>query len=367
MTRLLDPYDAVLLISFGGPDSPAEVMPFLRRVTAGRGVPQERLDEVAERYLKRGGISPINAETQALAAALGAELGPEVPLEIGNRNSRPFLAEALERLVAQGARRILGVSTSAYPSYPSCRQYQENLAEALLGVPAEVTVDRIGPYAHHPGFAAANSAAVAAALAELSDTGPTQLVFVTHSLPETLARTSGPAAEPGSYVAWHRTLAGHIAEEVSRSAGRELPWSLAYCSRSGSPHQPWLEPDVNDLLTDLAEQGTAQVVLAPIGFTSDHMEVVWDLDVEAVPHAQSLGMQVRRAETARTHPDFVHALAGLLFEAAALARGEEATPLVIDGGRSGHNLCSADCCPAPALRVSRERSPVPALPGPRPR
>lgn len=363
MSRTLDPYDAVLLISFGGPESPEEIMPFLRRVTAGRGVPEERLAEVAERYRTRGGVSPINAETRALAAALSMELSTEisaeVPLEIGNRNSEPFLTTALERLVAQGARRVLAVSTSAYPSYPSCRQYRENVAQALAG---ELQVDQLGPYAHHPGFAAANSAAVTAALATLP-VGPTHLVFVTHSLPETLAHSSGPAQEPDSYVAWHRALAGHLAETVSAELGRELPWSLAFCSRSGAPHQSWLEPDVNDLLTELAAQGMAQVVLAPIGFTSDHMEVVWDLDVEAVPHAESLGLRVRRAETARTHPAFVHALAELLFDSAAAARGEEIAPSVIPGGHTGAALCGVGCCPAPARQVSRERPSASALPG----
>lgn len=359
----LEPYDAVLLVSFGGPESQEEVMPFLRRVTAGRGIPDARLDQVAERYRSRGGVSPINAETRALATALRddlAERGVELPLEIGNRNCRPFLPEALQRLVAGGARRILSVTTSAYPSYPSCRQYQQNVADALTEVPAEVTVDRIRHYAHHPGFLAANVAATTAALNDLGTgdrNSPTHLVFVTHSLPQDLADTSGPPpwSAPGSYVDWHLTLAHNIADTVSRALARDLPWTLAYCSRSGAPHQPWLEPDVNDLLTDLAERGIGQVVLAPIGFTSDHMEVLWDLDAEAVPHAETLGLRVRRAATARTHPAFVRGLVDLLLERAAVARGEEMPPSVIDHGRPGRHTCPGDCCPYPVRRGAPTR------------
>lgn len=358
MIRTLEPYDALLLISFGGPESPEEVMPFLRRVTAGRGIPQSRLDEVAERYLSRGGVSPIKGETRALAAALREELaerGLELPLEIGNRNSPPFISEALERLAAGGAQRILSLTTSAYPSYPSCRQYQEKVADAVSQLPEELTVDRIRHYAHHPGFVAANVAAVTTALSDLGKGqrhSPTHLVFVTHSLPEDLAHTSGPPpwSLPGSYVDWHLTLAHNIADSVSLAVGRDLPWSLAYCSRSGPPHQPWLEPDVNEHLAELAERGTSLVVLAPIGFTSDHMEVVWDLDEEAVPHGEKLGLHIRRAATARTHPAFVSGLVDLLLERAAIAREERVLPQVIDHGSPGRHTCPADCCPHPVRR-----------------
>lgn len=358
----LEPYDALLLISFGGPEAPEEVMPFLRRVTAGRGIPDSRLELVAEHYWQRGGVSPIGAETRALASALRAELGErrlDLPLEIGNRNSRPFIADALQRLADGGARRILSLTTSAYPSYPSCRQYLENVADALTGpeLPDDLTVDRIRHYAHHPGFVAANVAAVTAALSALDESSPdghapAHLVFVTHSLPEGLAGTSGPPpwSTPGDYVDWHLTLAHHIADTVGVTRGQDLPWSLAYCSRSGAPHQPWLEPDVNDLLTELAARGTEEVVLAPIGFVSDHMEVVWDLDTEAVPHAEGLGMRVRRAATARTHPAFVAGLVDLLLERAAIARGEQVLPSVIDHGSPGRHTCPETCCPPPVRR-----------------
>ncbi|WP_432557476.1 ferrochelatase [Granulicoccus sp. GXG6511] len=358
MTATLQPYDALLLISFGGPESPEEVMPFLLRVTAGRGVPQARLEQVAERYLARGGVSPINDETRALADALRAELtsrGLDLPLEIGNRNSPPFLSQALDKLAAGGARRVLSLTTSAYPSYPSCRQYLENVADALTEVPVDMEVDGIRHYAHHPGFVAANVAAVTQAVRELGRAqqhSPTHLVFVTHSLPVELAETSGPPPweSPGSYVDWHLTLAHNVSDKVSLAVGRDLPWSLAYCSRSGAPHQPWLEPDIKDHLTDLADRGTSQVVLAPIGFTSDHMEVVWDLDEEAVPHAESLGLRVRRASTARTHPEFVAGLVDLMLERSAVARGEQVLPKVIDHGSPGRHACPGNCCPHPTRR-----------------
>lgn len=350
---VLRPYDGLLLISFGGPESPEEVMPFLLRVTAGRGIPQERLEQVAARYLDRGGVSPINSETRALAEALRAELasrGINLPLEIGNRNSPPFLSSALRRLADAGATRILSATTSAYPSYSSCRQYLENVADALTEVPADLQVDRIRHYAHHPGFVYANVAAVSQAIDRLpagaSRTGA-HLVFVTHSLPIEMAQTSGPPPHqsPGSYVDWHRTVATNVAAQLAQERGRELAWDLAYCSRSGGPHQPWLEPDINDLLARLAEQGVRQVVLAPIGFTSDHMEVVFDLDEEAVPAAEALGLHVVRAETARTHPSFVSGLVDLFAERAAQARGEMVLPQVINHGSPGRYECPPGCCP----------------------
>lgn len=357
MVSALKPYDAVVLISFGGPEAPEEVNPFLHRVTAGRGVPQARLDEVAEHYLARGGVSPINAETRTLAQALRIELarrGVAVPLEVGNRNSAPFLTDTLRRLVAGGARRILSLTTSAYPSYSSCRQYLDDVAAAradLAGGEAPegaVVVDKIRHYAHHPGFVAANVAAVTSVLGEPS-TRPPHVVFVTHSLPLTLAETSGPPpwAAPSAYVQWHRTLAHQITEQTSRATGQALEWSLAYCSRSGPPHQSWLEPDVNDLLTELHRQGVEEVILAPIGFTSDHMEVVWDLDEEAAPHGRALGLTVRRAETARAHPAFVSGLVDLLFERAAVTRGEQVESAVIAHGDPGWAVCRSDCCPRP--------------------
>lgn len=349
MHTLLTPYDGVLLISFGGPEGPEEVMPFLHRVTAGRGVPQQRLEQVAEHYYARGGVSPINAETRALAAALRTELrvrGVALPLEIGNRNAAPFLAEALQKLTDQGATRVLALTTSGYPSYSSCRQYIEHLTAAITGNQQVLAVDRIRHYAHHPGFIAANAAAVAAALGDLDacqPTAATRLVFVTHSLPLAMARTSGPPphAVPGSYVEWHRA----VADEVSRRVGwGDGAADLAYCSRSGNPAQPWLEPDINDHLAAVAEVGVRQVVVVPIGFTCDHMEVVQDLDTEARATAEGLGLRFRRAGTVGTHRAFVAGLVDLMVERAAVARGESVRAAVIDHGSPGRYACPAACC-----------------------
>lgn len=351
----LEPYDAVLLISFGGPESPEEVMPFLQRVTAGREVPPERLEQVAEHYLVRDGVSPINARTRDLAAALRTELGKRgisIPVAIGNRNAAPFIADGLAELVDGGATRILSVLTSAYPGYSSCRQYQENVAEALTGFDQPPTVDRIRHYAHHPGFVSANAAAAAAALGDLGagkrpDT--TRLVFVTHSLPVEMADSSGPPprSAPGSYVEWHQTVAAEVCHRVSGISGRTLGWDLAYCSRSGRPTQPWLEPDINDHLRALAADGVEQVVIVPIGFVSEHMEVVQDLDTEAMATANDVGIRARRAATAGTHPDFIAGLIDLMDERARLARGETVLPSVINHGIPGRHTCPADCCPHP--------------------
>lgn len=354
----LAPYDGVLLMSFGGPEGPAEVMPFLRRITAGRGVPQERLDSVAEHYYARDGISPINGETRKLAAALRAELGVrgvDLPVEIGNRNAAPYLGEALEKLSRQGATRVVAVTTSAYPSYSSCRQYGESLAAALTDVARPPTVDRIRHYAHHPGFVAANVTAAAAALDDLGAGGwpstDTRLVFVTHSLPVRMAETSGPPPHvaPGSYVRWHRLVADEVSRQIWGAQGA-AHGDLAYCSRSGSPAQPWLEPDINDHLTALAGSGVQQVVVVPIGFTCDHMEVVQDLDTEAAATAARLGLRFRRAATVGTHPDFVAGLVDLMAERAAVTRGESLRRAVVDGGCPGRESCPVDCCPPPRRR-----------------
>lgn len=351
------PYDALLLCSFGGPEGPDDVVPFLQNVTRGRGIPTERLREVGTHYFARGGISPINEENRALIRALETELrrrGHDLPVAWGNRNWAPFLGDAVGELAARGARRVVALTTSAYPSYSSCRQYGEDLdrarSESRSGA---LVIDRVRQYAHLPGFVAAN---VDAVLAAYATTGPdAALVFVTHSIPLSMARTSGPEprSAEGAYVDWHQTVADRVARGVAERTGRETPWTLAYCSRSGSPQQPWLEPDVNDHLRDLAAAGHRAVVLSPIGFTSDHMEVVHDLDTEAAATADALGLELARAATVRTHPAFVAGLVDLIEERAAQARGETVTPAVVPGGSPGCATCAATCCPAPVRPASR--------------
>lgn len=379
------PYDAIVLLSFGGPESAEEVVPFLERVTAGRNIPRERLVEVGEHYFARGGVSPINQLCRDLLDALRGELdgrgAGDLPMYWGNRNSEPFLPDTLARVAADGHRRVAVVTTSAYPSYSSCRQYRENLAAALPSDSeaddAGLQVDRIRQYANHPGFVTANADRVLAALDELprpseshgsdlqgdphgSETEPTRLVFVTHSIPTQMAITSGPdhAAnavgesaddqeddQEGAYGRWHRDVAEAIAGIVAERTGQRPDWDLTYCSRSGSPRTPWLEPDVNDHLETLAQQGIRRVVLAPIGFTSDHMEVVHDLDTEALATAERVGITAVRAGTAGTHPDFVAALVDLVAERAAVARGEQPDVEVVDGTSPGLWTCPGTCCP----------------------
>ena len=359
---LLDPYDAVLLLSFGGPESVGEVLPFLENVTRGRGVPRERLVEVAEHYQLFGGRSPINDQNRALLAALRVELagrGVGVPVVWGNRNWAPYVVEALREAHEGGARRVLAVVTSAYPSYSGCRQYREDLGAALVELAGEgrvLAVDKVRHYGDHPGFVAPVVDAVDAGLSELeARTGAGgRVVFVTHSVPVVMDETSGPGG--GAYSAMHRDVCEAVAARVGRRRGREVEWDLVFCSRSGPPQQPWLEPDVNDHLADLAARGVSGVVVAPVGFVSDHMEVVFDLDTEARATAEELGLPYVRVATAGTDPRFVAGLADLLLERAATARGEH--PDRPATGRLGpwHDVCPIGCCP-------NQRSEKPAAAG----
>lgn len=305
--HLLAPYGAVLIASFGGPEGPDEVMPFLRRATAGTGVPEARLEAVAAHYYVRGGVSPINAANEALRVALADELarrGAPVPVLCGNRNAPPEYAEALDAARQAGARRIVALVTSAFASYSGCRQYREDFAAAMADEP-DLVLDKVRPFFNHPGFVAANVDAVVDACEELGEVD--RVVFVTHSLPLAMAQASG-ACGP-DYTAQHQDIVALVAETAGRRLGRTLAWDLAYCSRSGPPRQPWLEPDVNDHLVTLAADGVRRVVLVPIGFVCDHMEVVNDLDDEAAATARQHGMTVVRAATAGTHPAFVAGLA----------------------------------------------------------
>ncbi|SER35953.1 ferrochelatase [Microlunatus flavus] len=345
------PYDALLLVSFGGPEKPDDVMPFLENVTRGRGIPRERLADVAHHYDGFGGRSPINDQCRDLLAALRTELdgrGLDIPLYWGNRNWDPYLAPEVERIVADGHRRVVAVLTSAYPSYSSCRQYRENLFDAFDPQSAAgATVDKIRHYSDHPGFVQASVDATLAALDELGAAGEqARLVYVTHSIPTAMAQAAGPQprSAEGGYVDWHLAVAEAVTREVGARLGRTYDFDLVYCSRSGPPSQPWLEPDVNDHLAALEEGGVPGVVLVPIGFVSDHMEVIYDLDTEAVETARELGLPLARAATAGTHPAFVAALVDLVLERAAAARGEQPAKPVVEGGPVGWYDCEPDCC-----------------------
>jgi protoporphyrin/coproporphyrin ferrochelatase len=350
------PYDSLLLVSFGGPEKPADVMPFLENVTRGRGVPRERLEAVAEHYDHFGGRSPINDQNRDLVAAVEKELtehGIDLPVHWGNRNWDPYLADTLARMRDDGIRRAAAFVTSAYSSYSGCRQYREDLAAAAEAVgPGVPRIDRLRHYFNHPGFVTANVDAAVEALQRAP--ASSRLVFVTHSIPTAMAETSGPSG--GAYEAQHRATAAAVADGVVERTGTRPSWDLVYCSRSGSPQVPWLEPDVNDHLEALAARGVTGVVLAPIGFVSDHMEVVYDLDTEAAATAQRLGLPMVRAATAGTHPAFVSAVRELLSERASAERGER-----VDRPVSGHLPPSHDVCPAGCCR--NLRGPKPALCG----
>jgi protoporphyrin/coproporphyrin ferrochelatase len=345
----LAPYEAVLLVSFGGPEAPEDVLPFLENVTRGRGIPTERLLEVGRHYLLFGGRSPINDQCRSLLAALTNELRRRdlsVPLYWGNRNWNPYLSDELPTIERDGHGRVLAIVTSAYPSYSSCRQYRENLFDAARSTQLEI--DRIRHYANHPGFVEASVDASLKALETLGEKADeARLVFVTHSIPTAMAETAGPVPRSriGAYVDWHTAVAAEVADRVAQQRGCPHGHDLVYCSRSGPAGQPWLEPDINDHLRRLAARSIPAVVVVPIGFVSDHMEVVFDLDTEAAETADECGIAFARAATAGDHPAFVSGLVDLMLERAASARGEMPDKPVVGSATAGWYECQRDCCP----------------------
>jgi ferrochelatase len=342
------PYDALLLISFGGPERPEDVVPFLENVTAGRGIPRERLVEVGRHYSLFGGRSPINDLNRDLLAGIRAELeaaGIWLPVYWGNRNWDPYLTDAVRRMRADGVTRAACFMTSAYSSWSSCRQYRENLFDAAAAVPGAPVLDKLRHYFNHPGFVGPVADATLAALAALPAgvRDDAHLVFVTHSIPDAMAATAGPSG--GAYVAQHLDVAAVVAREVARETGVDHPHELVYCSRSGPPQVPWLEPDVNDHLEALAGAGVPAVVLVPIGFVSDHMEVVYDLDTEALATAERLGLPARRAATAGTDPRFARMVVELLVERAAAERGTPVERASVGALGPLWDRCPVGCCP----------------------
>jgi len=342
-------YDAFLLVSFGGPEGPDDVLPFLRNVTRGRGVPEERLAEVAEHYRHFGGVSPINQQCRELLGALADEFvtaGIELPIFWGNRNWRPMLADTVAEMRAAGVRRALAFVTSAYGSYSSCRQYLDDLARARVAVgPGAPEIDKIRHFHDHPGYVLPHADAVREALQSLPDNDPehTRIVFTAHSIPTAMNAGSGP--DGGRYYAQLTETAALVAA----AAAPGLPWDLVWQSRSGPPQVPWLEPDVNDHLAVLAGQGVTDVVVSPIGFVSDHLEVIWDLDNEAAETAKQLGLGYARAATPGVDPRFVAMVGELVRERTA---GEPARRL---GRLPVWDQCPATCCPPPQRPLHREK------------
>jgi protoporphyrin/coproporphyrin ferrochelatase len=315
-------YDALLVVSFGGPEGVDDVIPFLENVLRGRNVPRERVLNVARHYEMFGGVSPINQQNRNLIAALEKELdqhGPRLPIYWGNRNWHPLLPDTLARMAEDGIQNALAFVTSAYSSYSSCRQYLQNISDAQAAVgPKAPHVEKLRTFYSHPLFIEANIDQIRAALGQLEDAVSANLVYTAHSIPESMAVNCDYAeqlAEVGDVIA--RALA-------------IKHWQLVYQSRSGSPMQPWLGPDVGEHLRTLHRDGVKNVVVAPIGFVSDHMEVVYDLDVEAQRVADELGMKMVRAATAGTHPAFVKMIRELIME-----RVNDEVP---------ENICALDCC-----------------------
>jgi len=329
-------YDALLVVSFGGPDGPDEVIPFLENVLRGRNVPRERLLEVAEHYQHFGGRSPINEQNRQLVAAIERELaehGLQLPVYWGNRNWHPLLADTLRRMAADGVRRALALVTSAFSSYSGCRQYREDIARAQQEVgPATPHVDKLRVFFNHPGFIEPMVERTRAALAQIPADRRSEaiLVFTAHSIPRAMA-------ENCRYEEQLREACRLVAERIGRD-----DWQLVYQSRSGPPSQPWLEPDVNDFLKRSQEPGARiqDVVLVPIGFISDHMEVVYDLDTEARETCDRLGIHMVRAATVGTHPRFVQMIRELVVERMSAA------PERLALGKLGpsHDVCPDDCC-----------------------
>lgn len=351
-------YDAILLASFGGPEGQDDVIPFLRNVTRGRGIPDERLEEVSHHYRKNGGISPINAQNRALKAALEAELAARniaLPVLWGNRNWDPYIPAVLQDAYDAGHRRLLMVTTSAYSSYSGCRQYREDIGMALTetGLDGKLAVDKVRQYFDHPGFVEPFIEGTAASLtkvrAELAAAGtpeaPVHVMFATHSIPTRDAEASGNSelelrefAENSAYVAQHLAAAEAIMAAVDPSQ----EWSLVYQSRSGAPHVPWLEPDINDALAEKAAAGTKGVVVVPLGFVSDHMEVRWDLDTEAAETCAELGLVFDRSPTPGTHQKFVSGLVDLICERTIENHIEERPAMTKLG--PWFDVCNPGCC-----------------------
>jgi protoporphyrin/coproporphyrin ferrochelatase len=328
--RMNDRFDALLIVSFGGPEGRNDVMPFLENVVRGRNVPRERLLGVAQHYEMFAGVSPINQKNRDLIASLQEELrtnGPQLPIYWGNRNWHPFLADTLRAMAADGIKHALAFVTSAYSSFSSCRQYRQNIADAQAEVgPTAPSVEKLRAFYNHPLFIEANVDRIVRAGSKLLEAGA-HLVFTAHSIPESMAAKCDYAVQ---------------LEETARLIAAQLRyenWRVVYQSRSGSPSQPWLGPDICDYVKELKAKGVTDVVVAPIGFVSDHMEIVYDLDVELRQVVDNLGINLVRAATAGTHPSFVKMIRELILE-----RVDDAPARFLGSRGAVHSICPADCC-----------------------
>ena len=337
-----EPYDAILFVSFGGPEGPDDVIPFLENVLRGRNVPRERMLEVAEHYQSFGGVSPLNAQIRELIAATEAELtqhGITLPVYWGNRNWHPMLPDTVRQMTEEGVGRALAFVVSAYSSYSGCRQYREDIERAREATGEDApAIDKIRVFFNHPDFIAASASGVEAALVRIPEArrSATRIAFTAHSIPNTMSDSC-------DYVEQLMETSRLVGETVGVDSSR---WDLVYQSRSGRPQDPWLEPDIVDHIRQLGVEGVTDVVVSPIGFLSDHMEVLFDLDHEAAEAAQEAGVNMIRAATVGTHPRFVGMIRKLIQERLDAGTPREAI------GRLGPRCdeCAVDCCPVPRRR-----------------
>ncbi len=328
------PYDALLVLSFGGPEGREDVIPFLENVLRGRNVPHERLLAVAEHYYHFDGVSPINGQNRALIAALEQELvanGIDLSIYWGNRNWQPLLTDTMRQMVQDGVQHALAFVTSAYSSYSGCRQYREDIAKAQVAVgEGAPQVSLLRKFYNHAGFVHPMIENVCAALDQIPAERweAAKLVFTAHSIPMSMARNS-------SYEAQLNEACRLVAEGLGIPA-----WTLVYQSRSGSPSQPWLGPDVNEHLRTFKAEGVEDVLVAPIGFISDHMEVLYDLDTEAKQIAEEIGLNMVRAATVGTHPEFISMIRELIVERMT----NNAVKNFLGTRGASHDVCAVDCC-----------------------
>lgn len=358
---------AILFASFGGPEKQEDVLPFLRNVTAGRGIPDARLEEVATHYRALGGKSPINDQNKDLIARLEHELARrelDLPVYWGNRNWEPYVNDTVRQMVADGHTHLVGLVTSAYSSFSSCHQYHNDFRGALAAGNFEdaVTIDKARVYYNHPGFLApvvdSVREAVQSLVADGHAPGGIEVLFSTHSIPNAMADVSGPhhtwvPGTGGWYVAQHELALEYVMDQVRAELGAEATpanYQLVYQSRSGAPHVPWLEPDINDVIDELEER--TAVIVVPIGFVTDHVEVIWDLDTEAKESAENRGLAFIRVPTSGSDPRFVEALADLVQEAVTPGFARKAV-IDVPGAvaHEGSGDCGARCC---LLRVPEE-------------
>lgn len=329
------PYQALIVVSFGGPEGKDDVIPFLENVLRGRNVPRERMLEVAEHYYHFDGVSPINAQNRSLIAELEADFktqGIDLPIYFGNRNWHPLLPDTLRQMKQDGIKSALAFFTSAFSSYSGCRQYRENIQQAREEIGEDAPqVDKVRHYFNHPGFVETMVSRVEDALKQLQpdERDKVHLAFTAHSIPEAMASTC-------KYQTQLNEASRLIAEGVA------IPdWKLVFQSRSGPPTQPWLEPDICDHLQHLSREGKRDVIIVPVGFISDHMEVLFDLDTEAREASEELGINMVRAGTAGTHPRFIRMVRELCLE----RMEDDGTRVALGSLGPSHDRCPLDCCP----------------------